>query len=110
MGTSEKNEGGLDMVGLLNLGSFMLGLIAWILPVVSLMKYKNNHRYWATLSVMSLSACAISLFFRIIYNYHLVKIEDWTALMDTTSAVAFVAVVLLICYDHIKCHCSGCIS
>ncbi|WP_249336681.1 hypothetical protein [Sporosarcina sp. Marseille-Q4063] len=82
------------MVGLLNLGSLVLGLIAWILPVVSLMKY--NHRNWATLSVMSLSACAISLCFQIFYNYHLVKIEDWSALMDTTRAVAFAAAVLLI--------------
>ncbi|WP_343035088.1 hypothetical protein [Sporosarcina jiandibaonis] len=58
----DKYEGGLDMVGLLNLGSFVLGLIAWILPVVNLMRYgKHGRRNWATLSIMSLSACAISL-------------------------------------------------
>ena len=85
------------MIGLLNLGSFVLGLIAWILPVVNLMRYKqHDHRKWVTLSVMSISACAISLCFQIFYNYHLVKIEDWSALMDTTGAVAFATAFLLI--------------
>ena len=85
------------MVGLLNLGSLVLGLIAWILPVVNLMRYeKHNHRNWIALAMMSISACAISLCFQIFYNLHLVNIEDWSALMDTTGAVAFVAAVLLI--------------
>jgi amino acid transporter len=85
------------MIGLLNLGSLVLGLIAWILPVTNIIRYKkHDHRKWVTLSIMSISACAISLCFQIFYNYHLVKIEDWSALMDTTDAVAFVAAVLLI--------------
>lgn len=29
------------MIGLLNLGSLVLGVIAWILPVVNLMRYKS---------------------------------------------------------------------
>jgi ABC-type transport system involved in cytochrome c biogenesis permease subunit len=82
--------------GLLNIGSLVLGLIAWILPVVNIMGYKkHNHRNWITLSTMSISACAISLCFQIFYNSHLVKIADWSALMDTTDAVAFVSAVLL---------------
>lgn len=85
------------MIGLLNLGSLMLGLIAWILPVVNLMRYeKHDHRTWVALSFVSISACAISLCFQIFNTYHLVKIEDLSALMDTTGAVAFVATVLLI--------------
>ncbi|MPW27075.1 hypothetical protein GC105_14935 [Alkalibaculum sp. M08DMB] len=85
------------MVGLLNIGSLVLGLIAWMLPVANLMRYeKHDHRNWIALSIMSISACAISLCLQILYNYHLVKIADWTALMDTTGAVAFVATVLLI--------------
>ncbi|MFD1737141.1 hypothetical protein ACFSCX_11315 [Bacillus salitolerans] len=85
------------MSGLLNLGSLALGLIAWILPVVNLLHdKKQDHRYWGTLSIISMSACAMSLCFQIFYNYHLVKIEDWSALMDTTGAVAFVAAILLI--------------
>ncbi|WP_268745183.1 hypothetical protein [Bacillus cihuensis] len=33
------------MIGLFNLGSLILGLIAWILPVVNLMRYKK-HDHW----------------------------------------------------------------
>jgi len=85
------------MISLLNLGSLVLGLIAWILPVVNLMRFKKHgNRNWVTFSVISISACAISLYFQIFYAYHLVKIEDWSALMDTMGAVAFVAAVLLI--------------
>ncbi|WP_047983206.1 hypothetical protein [Ornithinibacillus californiensis] len=81
------------MVGLLNIGSLLLGLMAWILPIISLTQSKN--RKWVTFPILSISACAISLFFQLFYNYHLVKIEDWSALMDTTGAVVFAAVVLL---------------
>lgn len=85
------------MIGLLNLGSLVLGLIAWILPVVSLMRReKHDHRNWASLSIVSISACAISLCLQIFYSYHLVKIADWSALMDITGAVAFVSATLLI--------------
>jgi len=85
------------MIGLLNFGSLVLGLIAWILPVMNLMRY-NKHEYknWIALSFISVSACAISLCFQIFYNYHLVKIEDWSALMDTMGAVAIVSAVLLV--------------
>jgi cytochrome c oxidase subunit 4 len=84
-------------MGLLNLGSLVLGIIAWIFPVVNLMQYKkHDHRNWVTLSIMSISACAISLYLQIFYNYHLVKIADWSALMDTTDAVVFISAVLII--------------
>ncbi|WP_188456028.1 hypothetical protein [Virgibacillus oceani] len=85
------------MIGLLNLGSLVLGLIAWILPVVALMRYKEHgHRNWISSTIISISACAISLCFQIFYNSHLVKVRDWSALMDTMGAVAFFAGVLLI--------------
>ncbi|MBU5257147.1 hypothetical protein KQI04_13050 [Tissierella praeacuta] len=84
------------MMVLLNVGSLVLGLIAWILPIINLVKSeKNNHDNWATLSVISISSCAISLCFQIFYNNHLVKIADWSALMDTIGAVSFVSAVLL---------------
>lgn len=85
------------MAGWLNVGSLMLGLIAWILPVVSLMRYKQGgHKNGAAFSVMSVSACAISLLFQIFYNLHVVMVEDWTALMDITGGVAFVSTILLV--------------
>ncbi|MCZ2259565.1 hypothetical protein [Sporosarcina sp. G11-34] len=85
------------MSGWLNLGSLALGLIAWILPIISLMRYvRQDQRKLVVLTFMSFSACAISLIFQIFYHYHLVKIEDWSALMDTMGGVAFASAMLLI--------------
>jgi cytochrome c oxidase subunit 4 len=83
--------------GWLNLGSLVLGLIAWILPVANLM-WRNDaqHRNWPVLSAVSITACAISLWLQVLYSNHLVKIEDWSALMDTSAAVALVATILLV--------------
>nr|WP_106782813.1 hypothetical protein [Lysinibacillus timonensis] len=79
----------------LNVGSLVLGLIAWTLPVVNLIRYKNhNHKNWSGLSIMSISACAISLYFQIVYGHYLVMIEDWSALME--EAVVIVSSILLI--------------
>ena len=89
----QKIQRGLDMIGSINLGSLVLGLIAWILPVVNLTRYTKN---WVALSIMSISACAISLFFQIFNIYNRVKIEDWSALMDTMGAKVFIAAFLLI--------------
>lgn len=84
------------MIGLLNIGSLVFGLIAWILPIVNLAQDgKDNRKNWTVLLAASLSACAVSLIFQIFYNYYLVKIEDWGALKDTTGGVVFVATVLL---------------
>lgn len=80
----------------LNLGSLVLGLIAWILPIVNLVRRnKAQNRNWIVFSVASVSACAISLCMQIFYHNHLVKIEDWSALMDTAQAMALVSTVML---------------
>ena len=85
------------MAGWLNVGSLVLGLLAWGLPLVYLMRYKEpDYKKWVVFSMVSISACAISLCLQIYYTYHLVMIEDWSALMDTTGAVASVASVLVI--------------
>lgn len=85
------------MIVWLNLGSLVLGLFAWVLPVVNLIRYrKPDQRNWVALSLMSISAVAISLCFQIFNINHLVKIADWSALMDTMGALALVSAVLLI--------------
>lgn len=85
------------MIILLNPTSLLLGLIAWILPIFNLMKYKKHENgNWVILSIISISSCAISLCFQIFYNSHLVKIADWSALMDTTDALVFVSSTLLV--------------
>ncbi len=83
--------------GWLNLGSLILGLVAWILPIVNLLRRNRAGRgNLAVFSVASISACAISLCMQIFYTDYLVKIEDWAALMDTFSAVALVSTALLV--------------
>ncbi|OLS37132.1 hypothetical protein BTR22_10650 [Alkalihalophilus pseudofirmus] len=85
------------MAGWLNVASLVLGLAAWILPTVSIMRDKTKpNDNWASYSIMSLSACTIALFCQILYSYHLVTIEDIGAIYDTTGGVAFAATVLLI--------------
>jgi len=83
--------------GLLNLGSLLLGLIAWILPIINLnILNKAEHKNWFVLCITSICACAISLFLQILYNAHLVNIHDWAALMDTRRAVVLASSVLLV--------------
>jgi len=80
----------------LNLASLILGLIAWILPVMNLARRnKAENKSWIVFAVSSISACAISLFFQIVYQNHLVNIEDWPAIMDTTHGLVVVSSVLL---------------
>jgi len=63
--------------GLLNLGSLLLGLIAWILPVINLANNnKAEHKNWVVISISSVSTCAIALYMQILYGNHLVKIKD----------------------------------
>ncbi|OCN00872.1 hypothetical protein A7X67_10545 [Clostridium sp. W14A] len=84
-------------VGWLNIASLVFGLIAWILPVVNLtQRNKANSRSWPVFSVASAASCAVSLYMQILYTDHLVQVEDWSALLDTSHAVAWLSAVLLI--------------
>jgi len=78
-------------------GSLVLGLIARIFPVINIMQFKKHeNRNWDVLSILSISACAISLYFQIFYNDYLVKIGDGAALMDTTGVSTLLSAVLLV--------------
>ena len=88
-----KGEG--YIMGWLNIGSLVLGLIAWILPVVNIFRSRNNNN-WVVLSMLSICACVISLYFQLLYNNYLVKIEDWSAIMDTSGGVVVAGSVLLV--------------
>lgn len=84
------------MTAWLNLGSLVLGAIAWILPAINISKHNKYSRNWFALSILSISACSISLFLQICSFYERVKAEDWSALMDTVSVIASVPAILLI--------------
>lgn len=82
--------------GWMNLASLVLGVVAWLLPLVCLvLPHKEKNRVWAAFCLASISACATALYFQICYQRHLVDIGDWSALMDTAGALVFVASVLL---------------
>lgn len=84
------------MFGWLNVGSLLLGLIAWIIPVVNIMRNNYDERNSALSCIFSIGACGISLCLQIFYNRYLVQIEDWSALMDIVDSVSLVSAVLLI--------------
>ncbi|MBD0384482.1 hypothetical protein [Paenibacillus sedimenti] len=83
------------MIAWLNLGSLVLGVIAWILPAINISRYDKRSKNWVTLSIVSISACSFSLFFQICSFYEREKVEDWSALMDTVSVIASVSAILL---------------
>ncbi len=79
-----------------NIASILLGLVAWILPVINIMLVRRKKCWnWGTLAVLSLGSCATSIWLLNYYTYHKVNIEDWAAVLDTTSAIMQVTAVLL---------------
>lgn len=81
----------------LNLGSILCGLIGWSAPLVYLVgRTGARRRKRRTFSAVSLGACALAIWLQICYTHHLVRIEDWSALLDTSSAVVWVSGFLLV--------------
>src|SRR5699024_3797880 len=71
-----KNDVGCNMIdaGWLNIGSLILGLVAWIIPNINLAgDKKQQNKKWVALTIISFSACTIAICFQIFYNLHLVK-------------------------------------
>lgn len=81
------------MVSFLMLGSLILGLVSWILPILNITK---NNKNWTTYSIISMGSCSIALVFQILYSNYVVKIEDISALMDTSGTSAALSVILLV--------------
>ena len=85
------------MKELMNVGSLVFGLIAWILPAVNLAQHnKISSKKYAAFTVTSLSLCAVSLCLQLFYTDHLVRTEDWSALLDTSHVTALVAALFLV--------------
>lgn len=80
-----------SITSFLMLGSLLLGLIAWALPILSILRRRNPTPFCAA----SFLLCSISLLFQIFYTQGLVTIRDWSAMEDTHSAVCFASVVML---------------
>lgn len=74
-----------------NIGSLILGLAAWGIPLFAIGK---KYRF-ALCCVGSLSCCAVSLMLQLLEIKRRVDLSDWSALMDTMGAVVLAAVVLI---------------
>ncbi len=84
------------MSTLLSLGSLIFGFAAWLLPLIYLTtRDKSNCVKGMILSVVSLVFCSIALCMQLFEVRYRVVIEDWSALMDTSSTVASAALILL---------------
>lgn len=89
--------------GILNLASLIMGLVAWCVPIICIFKNKYN----AVSSIGSFTSCVLALLMQIIYQWHLVDIEDWWALIDTTWAVVLASAVLIILTVAINIFCAA---
>lgn len=77
-----------DIVSMILLGAFSLGLLSWGLAGASLLL--RNTRLCAP----SMACCALSLLLACIYFYGGVRCGDWDTLTDTAGAMLLGASVL----------------
>jgi len=76
---------------MLNVGSLLLGIIAWIVPFLAM---KHPPKKCFNFIMFSFSACIASLCLQLFEINNRVEIEDWAALMDTIGTLRWVAVIL----------------
>ena len=80
------------MIGFFNVASLLLGLVAWALPISTII----TRRYRAAYPSVSFGLCSLSLLLQLMQVQNLVRKQDWSALMDTWYAVVFAGIVLLL--------------
>lgn len=74
-----------------NLGSLVLGLAAWGIPLCAIgRKYR-----FGICCIGSLSCCVLSFLLQLLEVRNRVRLNDWSALMDTIDAVVAGAVVMI---------------
>jgi cytochrome c oxidase subunit 4 len=84
-------------MGWLNVGSLILGSIAWTLPVIGFLFFRKKYPQPSFgLVALSFAACAIAIFFQMMYNQYLIDINDMSALLDTSKATTTISGILLI--------------
>lgn len=83
-------------MGWLIIGSLVLGIVAWILPLLNLSRAQANVKRWITYSFLSFICCGMAILFQLIVQNLFVEIEDFTALMDITGTSVLAASVLFL--------------
>lgn len=75
-----------------NIGSIILGIIAWASAGIAIAKSKRAQ----TLSAVSFVACIISLFLQFLEVSNRVSLGDYAAIEDTIRAVILAATLLIV--------------
>lgn len=93
------------MIGWLNVGSFVLGLIAWAIPLglifwTMIVKNvgtvrKEAYRDCILFIFLSMGLCGVSLLLQLFNVYNRVQLGDWSALTDIEPTRVMVATILL---------------
>src|SRR5690625_623605 len=78
---------------MLNLGSLLLGITAWVVPFLA-MKHPPKQSF--NFIIFSFSACIAALCLQLFEINNRVQIEDWSSLMDTIGTLIWVAVILAV--------------
>ncbi len=85
----------MSLSSIYNLGSLLLGLVAWSLPIVAIYGKRKEIGGRMRLMAASFTAAAASLCLQLFEVLNRVSISDWSALLDTMSFVCRVAVFML---------------
>lgn len=81
------------MTAFFNLGSIVLGLVAWVLACFAIKSKRAVAAY--RLSVCSFSICAVSLLLQFLEISHRADLWDFSAIADTIRSIVFAACVLI---------------
>ena len=86
----------MDMIWL-NWGSLLLGLVAWLLPLINLgISNKTETKNWSTLAIVSVSFCAIAVWMQLYFSAYLVDMQRWASLEDFSPANAYLSLLLIV--------------
>lgn len=83
------------MSGFFNMGSLVLGIVSWIIPMHAVRQYHKGCNP-KNFSIYSFTTCAIALVFQLFEIRHRVDIEDFSTIMDTIGAISVVSVILVV--------------
>lgn len=90
-------RGGIGLSNFAIYSSIVLGLMAWIFPVIAIKRMEKGQKTYNSLFFFaSFIACALSLCMQILNTGILVQMQDFVSLSDTAMATLCAAIVLIL--------------
>lgn len=88
IGCGGQGEGlfGQDTTAIVNIASLILGLAALIIPVVMIIRKMSRSTFVGGV-FLSFICCMLAVLLQLYEMHHLVQIQDWSALLDTSAVV-----------------------